>query len=106
MLDTLAIIGAQIFLNLPSTGLAFLVQRNADLTIGRGHRLGSQTGIFALDVEIADLAEVEDTLIPGRPMRHTAAIDIVRQMIDRLEASANREMFNPGQIDEIDIVDR
>ena len=32
-----------------------LVERDADLVVGRGHRPGEQAGLLALDVEIADL---------------------------------------------------
>ena len=105
MLNALAIVGAQIFLDLPAAGLAFLVQRDADLAIGRGHRAAGEPRILALDVEIADLAEIEDTLVKSRPMRHPARVDIVRQMIDGVEPRAHRVPVHPRRIDEIDVVD-
>ena len=39
-------------------------------------------------------------------MRHASAIDIVRQVIDNLEASAHRVAIHAGQIIKIDIVNR
>ena len=105
MLNTLAIIGAQIFLDLAAAGFAFLVQRNADLAVRRGHRPAGQPGIFALDVEIADFAEVEDALVKARPMRHPPRIDIMRQMIDQLETGTDRVAIDIRFIDEVDVVD-
>src|SRR3546814_20665386 len=52
MLDTLAIIGAQIFLDLALAARALFVERDAGLAIGGGHRFLRQSGIFALAVEI------------------------------------------------------
>src|SRR3546814_12399907 len=87
MLDTLAIIGAQIFLDLALAARALFVERDADLAVGGGHRFRRQSGIFALDVEIADLAKASAPFVDGRPMRHAADIDSVGQMIDRSEES-------------------
>ena len=106
MLDALAIIGAQIFLDLPAARLAFLVKWNADFAIGRGHRLGRKAGIFALDVEKANFAEVENPFVPIGPMRHPAAVDIVRQMVDFLEARAHGIADDAGFVDKVDIVNR
>src|SRR3546814_2448870 len=90
MLDTLAIIGAQIFLDLALAARALFVERDANLAVGGGHRFRRQSGIFALDVEIADLAKARDPFVEGRPMRHAAAIDIVGQMIDQLHPRTDR----------------
>ncbi len=58
MLDALAAIGVEIFLDLP--GIAgILVDRNPDLAVRAGQRAREQAGGAALDVEEADLAEVE-----------------------------------------------
>ena len=46
---------------------AFFIERDADLAVRCGHRLAGEAGIFALDVEIADLAEAEDALVEARP---------------------------------------
>jgi hypothetical protein len=59
VLDALALVLAQELLDLALVVLA-LVQRDADLAAGAGHRLGEQAGLLALDVEVADLAEVEE----------------------------------------------
>src|SRR3546814_2787087 len=64
--------------------------RDANLAVGGGHRFRRQSGIFALDVEIADLAKARDPLVERRPMRHAAAIDIVGQMIDQLHPRTDR----------------
>src|SRR3546814_17666446 len=72
VLDALAIIGAQIFLDLAAAARAFLVQRDADLAVGRGHRLRGQAGILALDVEIVDLAAARDPLVEGGLMSNAA----------------------------------
>src|SRR3990167_7389684 len=85
MLDAFAVVGAHEFFDLTAAGLSFLVQGNADLAVGRGHRLGGKAGIFALDVEIANFAKAEDPLVEFGPMRHAAAIDIVGEGIDDLE---------------------
>src|SRR3546814_2786110 len=74
MLNPLAIKGAQIFLDLALAARAFLVERDADLAVGGGHRLRRQTGIFALDVEITDFAEARDPLVEGRSEEHTSEL--------------------------------
>jgi hypothetical protein len=38
------------------------------------------------DVEVANLAEVEDALVERRPVRHAAAVYVVRQVVDQLES--------------------
>src|SRR5690606_32485003 len=74
MLDALAAIILDELLDLRMIVLAF-VERDADLAVGRGHRLGEEAGRLPLDVEIADLAEVEDALIIIGPMVHAAALE-------------------------------
>src|SRR5206468_7895867 len=54
--------------------------------VGGRQGLGREAGVFALDVEEADLAEVEKPLVKVSPVRHAPAVDVVRQMIDELEA--------------------
>ena len=105
MLDALAIVGAQEFLDLAATAPALFVQRNADLAIGRGHRLTGQAGIFTLDVEPADLAETGDPLIKRRPVRHAAAIDIVGEVIDPLQPGTNGVALHAVFIHEINVID-
>ena len=106
MLNTLAIIRAEILFDLAAARLAFLVQRNADLAIGRGHGAAGQPGILALDVEKPDFAEVEDALVEFGPMIHPAAVNIVRQVIDQPEPRAHRIAVHAGQIVEINVIDR
>ena len=62
--------------------IAALVDRDANVSARAGHGLGLQPCQLALDVEIADLAEVEKALIEVRPFLHAAAEDVVRQMVD------------------------
>mmetsp|Transcript_25774 Transcript_25774/g.65581 ORF Transcript_25774/g.65581 Transcript_25774/m.65581 type:complete len:288 (+) Transcript_25774:1802-2665(+) len=105
MLDAFAIVFAQEFLDLALAALAFLVQRDADLAVRRRQRLGGQAGIFALDVEIADFLEVEELLIEICPIFHPATINIVRQVIDQLEAGANRILVHTRQVFKVDVID-
>jgi hypothetical protein len=81
MLDALALILAKELLDLALVVLA-LVQRDPDLAARAGHRFGEQAGLRALDVEIANLAEVEEPLVEIGPHRHPAAVNIVGEMVD------------------------
>src|SRR5208283_430676 len=65
-----------------------LIDGNAYLAAWARHRAGMQTGIFARDVEIADLMEIEDPLIPTRDAVQMASIHIVGEVIDRRQAGA------------------
>src|SRR6185295_11902459 len=94
------------FLDLPGRARRFLVQRYPDLAVGRGHRARREAGVFALDVEVADLAEVEDLLVEARPVPHAPAVDVVRQVVDDLEAVAARMAPGAAEKFEIDVVDR
>src|SRR5829696_1678252 len=85
VLDALAFIFLQIFGDLAEIVLA-LVERYLDLVVGRGHRAGKQAGLLPLDVEVADLPKVEDALIELRPMVHPAAIHVVGEVIERVQA--------------------
>src|SRR5262249_1770052 len=58
VLDALATVPVQVLLNLPGLLGALLVDRDADLAARTGHGLGPHAGHLALDVEVADLAEV------------------------------------------------
>ncbi len=81
VLDPLALVVLEEFLDLRVCVLA-LVERNADLAAGTGHRLGEKAGLSPLDVEVADFAEVEDPLVEVRPASHLAAMDVVGQVIE------------------------
>ena len=67
VLDALAVVFMQELLDL--AGLArVLVDRDADLAVGARHRARMQAGELALDVEVADLAEVEELLVEAGPV--------------------------------------
>src|SRR3546814_2478238 len=84
MLNAFAIIVADEFLDLALVILA-LVQRNADRTIGRDHRLAEKTRRLALDVELFLFDEAEDAAVEIRPHTHLPAPDIVGQMVADIE---------------------
>src|SRR4029453_10339596 len=82
-----------------------LVDRDADLAARAGHGTAEQAGLLAFDVEVADLAEVEQLLVEAGPLVHVAARDVVRQMIyvgEARRARAARDLHR----DEVDVVDR
>ena len=62
VLDALAAVLAQVFLDLRLVVLR-LVDRDADLAAGAGQRAREQPGLLAFDVEVADLAEVEQRFV-------------------------------------------
>ena len=67
--------------------------------------LDIRPGLLALDVEVADLAEIEEALVEVGPSRHVAAMDVVRQVVDVGEADALGIVLDAGQIHEVDVVD-
>ena len=89
MLDALAIVLLQIFGDLACLVLG-LIERNADLAAGRGNRPADQTGDLAVDVEEMDLLEAEQVAVEIPPLVHVAAIDIVGEVIEIVEADAFR----------------
>ena len=105
MLDAFALVVPQVFFDLALL-IRALVDRNADLAVRAGQRLGEQAGQLALDVEVADLAEVEDALVEIRPGIHVAAVDVVGQVIDVVQAGAVGSCLPLAGPDEIDVVDR
>ena len=82
MLDTLTVVGAQEFLDLPTSGLSLLIQWHTDTPIRRRHGARSEPRIFALDVEIPDLTKAEDAFVEAGPMRHAPTVDVVGEMVD------------------------
>src|SRR5471032_793328 len=104
VLDALAVIGQEIFLDLRLV-VGTLVDRDADLAARAGHRLGLEAGQLAFDIEVADLAEIEEALVETRPLVHAPAMDVVRQVIDVGETNARRIVVDARQELEIDIVD-
>src|SRR3989442_4019553 len=112
VLDALAVILLEILLDLRAV-VRGLVDRDADLAAGAGHRLGLEAGQLALDVEVADLAETEQPLVELGPFLHTAPMDVVREVIDVAQAGARGsrrvttpERLEPRQRLEIHVVDR
>src|SRR5471030_2109692 len=99
-----SVIGREIFLDLRLV-VGALVDRDADLAARAGHRLGLEAGQLAFDVEIADLAEIEEALVEARPLVHAPAMDVVRQVIDVGETDARRIVVDAGQELEIDVID-
>src|SRR5262249_13024401 len=62
VLYAFAMIGDQVFLDLRLVVRGF-VDGNADLAVGAGHGLALQSRELALDVEVADLAEVKEPFV-------------------------------------------
>ncbi len=65
-----------------------------------------EPGQLAFDVEVADLAEVEQALVEVRPLVHAAAMHVVRQVVDVRQAGARRMLLDARQRHEVDVVDR
>src|SRR3989442_10489140 len=112
VLDALAVILLEILLDLRAVVGGF-VDRDADLAAGAGHRLGLQASELALDVEVADLAAIEQPFVELGPFLHAAAVDVVREVIDVAQAGArgSRRIAAPERLEarqrpEIHVVDR
>src|SRR3546814_8778178 len=75
------------------------------LAAGAGHRLRLQAGQLALDVEILDLAKIEQPLVEGGPFGHAAAMHVMGQVVDIGEAATGRIAFGARKRHEIDFVD-
>src|SRR6202000_1628894 len=81
VLDAFAAIDVEIFLDL--AGIAgILVDRNPDLAVRAGQRAREQAGSAPFNVEITNLAEVEELFIEAGPDIHPAAMDVVGEVID------------------------
>ena len=110
VLDALAVVRVQVLLDLPLPLRALLVDRDADLAAGAGHRLRFHAGRLALDVEVADLAEVEQALVEVRPLLHAPAMHVVGEVVDFDEPGAcvTEVLLRCRRIDrlEVDVVDR
>src|SRR6185437_12895583 len=81
VLDAFAFVLAEELLDLALVVLA-LVQRDSDLAAWAGHRFREEAGLLALDVEVADLAEVEEPLVEVGPDAHPSAVHVVGEMVD------------------------
>src|SRR5690348_6501958 len=81
VLDALALIFAEELLDLALVVLA-LVERDADLAARAGHGLREEAGDLPFDVEVANLAEVEELFVELGPDAHPAAVHVVREVVD------------------------
>ena len=89
MLDALAAIGVEIFLDL--AGLAcVLVDRNPNFSVRAGQRAREQARGAAFDVEEADLAEIEQLCVKASPDVHAAAMDVMGEVIEIEQARSRR----------------
>src|SRR3546814_182893 len=104
MLNALAMIIADEFPDLAMFVLTF-VEGDADLVVRGCHGATEETGRLSFYVEITNLAEIEDPLIIIRPIVHPSAFQIMRQMVERMEADAVAVLAGAGLRDEIDIID-
>src|SRR5690606_10226455 len=105
VLDALAVVFADEFLDLRLV-VRRLVDRDADLAARRGHGAGEQTGELALDIEVANLAEVGDALVEAGPDVHLPATHVVGQVVDAHQAHGvvvGRAAFD---VFEVDVIDR
>ena len=105
VLDPFALVVAEVLLDL-ALFVGALVDRDADLAAGACHGARVQACELALDVEVADLAEVEKALVPVGPPVHAAALDIMRKMVDIIEAGPFGFRLALAGPAEIDIPDR
>src|SRR5439155_8333355 len=67
VLDAFAVIGVEVLADLAALLVAFLVDRDADLAARAGERPAFHARDLALDVEVADLAKVEQALVELGP---------------------------------------
>ena len=104
MLDAFALIFLQEFLDLAMFVLAF-IERDADLVVRGGHGARNQRGLLALDIEITDLTEIEDPFVETGPMVHAAAIHIMGQVIQRVQADGVLVRRSTRDRREIDVID-
>ena len=85
MLDALAFVAAQVFLNLAFVVGAF-VDRDTNFTAGRGKRATGKASMFSLNVKEADFTEGESVGIEPVPSVHVTADDVVGEMVQIVEA--------------------
>ena len=105
VLDALALVALEVLLDL-AVGVGGLVDGNADAAAGRGERARMQARVLALDVEEADLAEVEQVGIEVEPLVHVAAIDVVGEVVEVIEADAFRPRIGRAEPVELAVVGR
>src|SRR5690606_22563731 len=93
VLDAFAVVRLEVFVDL-RLGIGRLVERDAHHAVRRGHGLGEQAGLGALDVEVADLAEVEQPFVVVRPLGHVALVEVVGQVVYEGHVEACRLQFH------------
>src|SRR6185312_2593714 len=103
VLNAFAVILPQILLDLALVVLR-LVDGDADLAARTGHRAREEARLFALDVEVADLAEVEQPLVEAFPNVHVATLHVVREVINARETWVLRG--RRGNRPEVDVINR
>src|SRR5579862_611172 len=107
VLDALAVELHEELLDLTRAALGGLfIEWNADQAVWSAHCARGESRVLPLDVEVADLAEVEDLLVEGGPETHPAPVDVVGQVIDHLQTVAIGSALDAGQELEVDVVDR
>src|SRR5690606_2738858 len=104
VLDAFTVVLADEFLDLRLV-VGRLVDRDADLAARRGHGAGEQTGELAFDIEVADLAEVGDTLVEAGPHVHLPAAHVVGQVVDALQTDSIVVGAAAFDVLEVDVID-
>src|ERR1700726_5783 len=105
VLDAFAAIDLQIFLDL--AGIAgILVDRNPDLAVGTGQRARQQARRPALDVEEANLAEVEQLFVEAGPDVHAAAMNVMGEVVEIEQSRADRPRIALAEPIELGIIGR
>ena len=105
VLDAFAVELHQELFDLPAGLARLFVERDADHAVGCGHRAASEARVGALDVEVTDLAEVENLLVKAAPKRHAAFVNVVREVVDDLEAVTRWVAVHPFDEFKVDVVD-
>src|SRR3546814_8095537 len=93
------------FLSPFSFGFFFLMIRRPPRSTRTDTRFPYTTLFRSLDVEVADLAEVEQLLVVVRPLRHVAEVEVVGQVVDEGEAEADRVLIRAGDRRVVGVVD-
>ena len=82
VLDPLALVSVQVFLNLPCRLVAFFVDGDANLAARAGHGFRFNARHLALDVKVPHFAEVKQTLVKPSPFLHAATVHVVGEVVN------------------------
>src|SRR5262249_28001088 len=85
VLNALALVLTQIFLDLRSV-VGRLIDWNSNAPARARQRSRKQSGQLALDVDKADLPKIEQLGVEGEPPVHVAALHVVREVVEIMEA--------------------